>query len=633
MDDLGTHEDGPAGPARPVRIMVVAVTLALLAATAIYQGYHAYLAFDPNDMYHLETTAILITAKQLADGPSTLYGPFSGDAPLVLIHAPLYYRLAALGAWPLARCGLDPMAAAIVSGRLLSLLGLIVTCLAAARVARVDGASAVAGLWAALLIASSPIYGSYGFTVKPDSLGIASQTAGFALALTALRRGREASILLVVAAGVAFALAACTKQHLIVAGGVAATLLLVSAARGKVRWSAALIGLVAGAIVTAAYYGCEEWVTGGMMSRSVFRVSSRLRETAYAGWPQVLAVFLESAKLASGEIALAVALLIAGIRATRPTWLDSILGLAFAAEVAAMVPLCLNSDGSWVNYALPATVWGSILLARGSAAILQGAKPIRLRTLAIPLAAIAVLLADLRYTAITAIMQRDEAHMLGQVLSDPIVAGTPRDQRYFVGMPQGNRLHGRKSLAYDDWLYRQYEAMGIIEPRAQWLLRVLATDSVRVLIIGSKSSGLNDHPEGLPVEPPELGFHLYQQYGKYAVWVRGPNDNSRPTLQCDLYMNVNEFRGTPITLLHEQGSLPSGGQRDMIEGPIPTSRRPKPDLPFSRDANAPWTSTFPPRPMIPSSDRIGRACSRARSTTSRKPTCASSPTRSSHALM
>lgn len=525
MDDPGTPHDESGHLSWAAKVMTVVVTVALLSAALSYQGYHAYLAFDRNDVNHLETPSVLVTAKQLADGPSTLYGPFSGENPLVLIHAPLYYRLAAIGAWPLARWGLDPLDAALISGRVLSLLGLIGTCLAAARIARGDGASALAGLWAGLLIVSSPIFGSYGFTVRPDTLAIAAQTTGFALALTALRRGREASISLVAAAGVAFAVAACAKQHVIVAGGVAAILLLVSAARGRVRWSAALIGLSLGVIVTAAYYGCEEWLTGGMMTRSAFGISRRLREAAYGGWPQVLAVFLESTKLALGELALAVALLIAGIRVAPKSRLDGVLWLAFAAEVAAMVPLCLNSDGAWINYALPAVVWGSILLARGCAAILQGTKPIQLRTLAIPVAAVVVLLGDIHYTAVNVIRQRDEAHMLGQVLNDPIVAATPRDQRYFVGMPQGNRLYGRKSLVYDDWLYRQYEAIGVVEPRSRWLLRVLApsraADSVRVLVIGSKSTASNDPHEGLPATPPELGFDLYQQYGKYAVWVRG----------------------------------------------------------------------------------------------------------------
>ena len=164
MDDPGSQ---PKSSARLRTLLSLTVTGALLAATLIYQGYHAYLAFDPNDISHLESTAILITARQLADGPSTLYGPFSGENPLVLIHPPLYYRLAALGAWPLARWGINPLSASIIAGRILSLLGLIATCWAAAKIARVDGASAFAGLWATLLIASS----------HPSSAAMASRSA------------------------------------------------------------------------------------------------------------------------------------------------------------------------------------------------------------------------------------------------------------------------------------------------------------------------------------------------------------------------------------------------------------------------------------------------------------------------
>ncbi len=39
---------------------------------------------------------MLSVARQLVFGPSELYGPFGGSNPLVLIHAPLYYRAAAL---------------------------------------------------------------------------------------------------------------------------------------------------------------------------------------------------------------------------------------------------------------------------------------------------------------------------------------------------------------------------------------------------------------------------------------------------------------------------------------------------------------------------------------------------------
>src|SRR4051812_43943408 len=77
----------PVGSRRrsPLRF---AVTVLLLAATLGYQGFQAFWAFEPDDTNHLETPLIAATARQLVDGPSTLYGPFSGSDPLVLIHAP-----------------------------------------------------------------------------------------------------------------------------------------------------------------------------------------------------------------------------------------------------------------------------------------------------------------------------------------------------------------------------------------------------------------------------------------------------------------------------------------------------------------------------------------------------------------
>ena len=179
MDDPLPDPEEPARPSRFGRSWPSSSRPRCSPRRSLYQGYHAYLAFDPTTRTTSKRMLILVTAKQLADGPSTLYGPFSGYNPLVLIHAPLYYRLATLGGWPLSRWGVDPLAAAMISGRLLSFLGLVGTCLAAAKVARVDGASASAGLWSALLIASSPIFGSYGFTVRADTLAIACQTAGF----------------------------------------------------------------------------------------------------------------------------------------------------------------------------------------------------------------------------------------------------------------------------------------------------------------------------------------------------------------------------------------------------------------------------------------------------------------------
>ena len=82
---------------------------------------------------------ILSIARQLVAGPGELYGPFGGRNPLVLIHAPLYYRLAALSAWPIAQTGIHPVIAARLAGRGLSALGLLSTLATAYRLARSGG--------------------------------------------------------------------------------------------------------------------------------------------------------------------------------------------------------------------------------------------------------------------------------------------------------------------------------------------------------------------------------------------------------------------------------------------------------------------------------------------------------------
>src|SRR4051812_49291063 len=117
------------GPLRPW------ITGMLAASAAAYLGYHLAIGLGADDTNHLETPLALAVARQLDDGPGSLYGPFSGSNPLVLIHAPLYYRLAALGAWPLARLGVEATAAALISGRLLALLGLVGVAWVAGRVA------------------------------------------------------------------------------------------------------------------------------------------------------------------------------------------------------------------------------------------------------------------------------------------------------------------------------------------------------------------------------------------------------------------------------------------------------------------------------------------------------------------
>src|SRR5262249_42065806 len=68
----------------------------MLALGASSLGPWVVLAFGKEDTEALESPLLLAVARQLEEGPAGLYGPYGGGNPLVLIHAPLYYRVAAL---------------------------------------------------------------------------------------------------------------------------------------------------------------------------------------------------------------------------------------------------------------------------------------------------------------------------------------------------------------------------------------------------------------------------------------------------------------------------------------------------------------------------------------------------------
>src|SRR5262249_32561121 len=143
-------------------------------------------ALGLQDTEALESPLLLSVARQLLASPWELYGPFGGQNPLVLIHAPLYYRIAALLAWLMTRVGLDSVSAALLAGRSLSMLGFVWTLWVAWRLARLGGAPGRAGSIAVLLLASAPVVGSIPFAVRPDMLGVALQTTGILLVLSAL---------------------------------------------------------------------------------------------------------------------------------------------------------------------------------------------------------------------------------------------------------------------------------------------------------------------------------------------------------------------------------------------------------------------------------------------------------------
>jgi hypothetical protein len=485
------------------------IILILGSAAAIYQGYHLTIALDADDTNHLETPLMLAVARQVSAGPGGLYGPFSGTSPLVLIHAPLYYRLAALAAWPLPRPGVDAITAAMIAGRSLSLLGMALLLLAVARLANFEGTSARAGLWAPLIVAASPVLGSFGVTVRPDTLGIALQTWGIWFVLKSLREGQGAW-----KAGLFFALAVCVKQHDVVSGAVGFGLLALLGGRGRVRQviAAAAVGVV----VLGTYAAFEEWLTGGMMSRAVVKVPAALGRVNRATWGHLATVFVEAAKLSVGLLALAGAWLAAGSKGWRGGKVDAILGLFLAAETAAMVPLCLNSTGSWVNYALEPVVLGAVLVARGLDRVVASAPGWRCGP--IVLAAVALLAADARLVRISARNRADDREALRSLLADPALG--PRESRYFVAVPQYNRLYGRAELAHDDWLYSAFEAVGAAEPRSSWLRSALTTGPVQQVVVANDPHRDPMLVEGLAEPLPWLGYRKVDRFGRFDLWER-----------------------------------------------------------------------------------------------------------------
>ena len=185
----------------------------------------------------------------------------------MLIHAPLYYHLAALLAWTMARTGLEPMTAALVAGRSLSLMGLAMTLTAVYRLARLDGAPARAGWLAVCLFACRvgrrrhAILGSarHAGGCPPDRRASSWCSRSCAPSGRAAPRCMRPLRL--------FGLAICVKQHFLVGPLVSTCLLLVAGRRGQ-RLAVAV--LLTGLTIVVVVYGTEELATGGRMSQSVF---------------------------------------------------------------------------------------------------------------------------------------------------------------------------------------------------------------------------------------------------------------------------------------------------------------------------------------------------------------------------
>lgn len=564
-------EPGPTGRRGP-GVMAAWVTAVLAAAAALALGYRLALATGPDDTEASESPRVLAVARQVTDGPGGLYGPFGARNPLVLIHAPLYYRLAALLAWPLAGAGLDPTAAALAAGRGLSFVALLATLYAAGRLARLGGAPRAAGWWAALLIAAAPVLDGLPVTVLPDLLGVALQTTGTLLVLSALdpgHRGRGP----ILAAGAAFGAAVCVKQTYVVAPAVSAALLVAARARGRLPAGALGPGALLPLAVAAAVYGADGVVTGGRVFEPIFVVAGSLGRLRPANWARAVGLVAEvgigslglvavwaaaglaavcarpgrvrgavaavggvvlvatlaafaaggrghwydAARLAGTGGALLAVFVVAAVAEPRVflgNRVDAALWAYWSGEAALTVYLFRASTGAWTNYALPAVVLGCVLAARCLARAFEGARS------ALPLVPAGLVSLSVLYLAWADVSASRHVRERDRAALGAVFARVGRDPRgvFFVGRPGLNRVHGRAELVYDDWLYPVFESVKLAERRSGWLGRALGSGSVRYVVAGSESPRV----EGLDRDLAGLGFVPSFRVGPFYAWERLP---------------------------------------------------------------------------------------------------------------
>jgi hypothetical protein len=550
------------------------LTVIFSLAAAVTVGFGAYLACGREDTEVLESPLMFSVARQLVYGPWGLYGPFGAQNPLVLIHAPFYYHLAALLAWPIYLAGVDPVWAALAAGRAISFVGLALTGAAAYRLARIDGTRPRAGLWAALLIAASPVLGAMPYAVRPDMLGIALQTTGTLLVILTWQLPRSTGAHLP-AAFAAFGLAACIKQQFVAAPAISVLLLVSASAAGRLPFKFIVRGLATGLAIVLFVYGTEELATGGRMSLAVFQAAATTSRIHPGTWVRSLIVSFSILGKNSGHVALLVAAGLAGIRGRhaivrrsldaigllvivmfvvrsspvpvtfdQPLWddvvptinvaiavfflipacyllsrtilvagtVDNALLLYLAAESLVVVILARASTGAWVNYGIQAVIFASILTARALDRACNFV-PSNRALLSFVLASLAVICSVILDATMTAIDRRYDQAALARIFEN---YRRPTSEFFFLGRPGDNRLYGQQSLVYDDWLYPVFESIHLAEPRSVWLTRALADDNIRYVVTTSESTTI----EGLGRSFRELGYHRGIKVGTFYVWER-----------------------------------------------------------------------------------------------------------------
>ena len=558
---------GIRGPSTRTAVWLTAF---LAAGASVLLGWMA-LALKTDDIEASESPLLLAAASQRTLGPENLYGPYGSKNPYVLIHAPLYYRLTFLAAWLASPMLRDPVSATLVTGRLLSALSFVVVLGATYGLASIGPHSRHAGIWAVLVAAGTPVWSGLPFEVRPDILGLAFQTVGIWLVVSALAKPSAASSRLF-AAFVAFALAVCVKQQYVIAAGVSLALMFWAWIHRRMAFSVIGGCLALALAIVSGYYGFEQWFTSGQLTHSVFSAARHVMEVHPADdffalnltlaliWKcvgPILLIGAASAAMAAGKtgyapsifvrastllIGLITALTIMQVFVAR-AWLGGVIAAGLVLVIAIVIPICgiierdaigcwpdgvfgvfcscellfaislwSLSTGGWFNYALEAVVLVSVLAGRAVARACErsASSAARLPLLIAALALPAYALTDLRQV----VLKRDsESREARSVVS---TAGCAASAILFVDLPGMNRLNGRRDLVIDPWLYPVFEATGLTEPRSVWIEQRLRDGSIHAVA----TTAPGDKIDGVTRSLPELGFRIVRRAGRYRVWLR-----------------------------------------------------------------------------------------------------------------
>jgi hypothetical protein len=199
-------------------------------------------------------------------------------------------------------------------------------------------------------------------------------------------------------------------------------------------------------------------------------------------------------------------------RAWRAGEIGPALALYLACELVLAAYLVRQSTGAWYNYTVQAMFFAAVLAARALARSVPGPLPAR-AIFAVALAVLAVPAFAFTDVKETLARRRAENALLRRLFEQVDV--NP-ESVFFVDRPGFNRVHGRKDLVYDPWLYPVFEATGRAEPRSAWLAQALAIGPVQVIVTAIPHTRI----DGIPRTLPDLGYTLRTRLGPWLVWTR-----------------------------------------------------------------------------------------------------------------